>query len=211
MHGADATSHCPLPLRFDVARLCADLGAVDEALWQPHYQTRDHDGGWTVVSLRSISGMQEMAYSVPNAVERYANTPLLERCPYFCEVLDRFECPKTAARLMRLAPDAEIREHVDQDLRCEDGEVRLHIPVTTHPDVVFRLAGEPVEMAPGSCWYLDLTLPHAVANRSPVDRVHLVVDCMVNGWIDEQLRAGGWSPGPSREVAAAGPSVPTSP
>jgi len=35
-------------------------------------------------------------------------------------------------------------------------------------------------MAPGECWYLRLSDPHSVANRGTTDRVHLVVDAVVN-------------------------------
>jgi hypothetical protein len=31
-------------------------------------------------------------------------------------------------------------------------------------------------------WYLDLNLPHRVANRSAVNRIHLVVDCVIDEW-----------------------------
>jgi hypothetical protein len=39
-------------------------------------------------------------------------------------------------------------------------------------------------MALGECWYLDLRLTHRAANRSSVRRVHLVIDCKVNPWLE---------------------------
>jgi hypothetical protein len=38
-------------------------------------------------------------------------------------------------------------------------------------------------MAAGSSWYLRLSDPHSVANRGLTDRVHLVIDAVVNDWI----------------------------
>jgi hypothetical protein len=42
-------------------------------------------------------------------------------------------------------------------------------------------------MFSGEYWYLDFTLPHRVANRSDRSRIHLVIDCVVNPWLLEQL------------------------
>jgi hypothetical protein len=61
--------------------------------------------------------------------------------------------------------------------------VRVHIPVTTNEGVDFRLNGVRCPMAAGSSWYLRLADPHSVANRGPADRVHMVIDAVVNGWI----------------------------
>jgi hypothetical protein len=38
-------------------------------------------------------------------------------------------------------------------------------------------------MAPGSAWYLRLADPHRVVNRGTSDRVHLVIDAVVNDWM----------------------------
>ena len=42
-------------------------------------------------------------------------------------------------------------------------------------------------MAEGECWYLNFSLPHKVANNGDKDRIHLVVDCMLNHWLQTQL------------------------
>jgi len=34
-------------------------------------------------------------------------------------------------------------------------------------------------MNAGECWYLDVNSPHAVANHSDIDRIHLVIDCEI--------------------------------
>lgn len=63
--------------------------------------------------------------------------------------------------------------------------MRLHIPVVTNPAVDFRLNGVRCVMAAGTCWYLRLSDPHSVSNRGPADRVHLVIDAAVNGWLTD--------------------------
>jgi mannose-6-phosphate isomerase-like protein (cupin superfamily) len=115
------------------------------------------------------------------------DTPLLVRCEYFRRVLGTFQCPLQSARLMKLAPNSAIKVHTDHELAAERGTVRLHIPVTTNADVNFELNGTRVEMREGECWYLRLSDPHAVSNRGASDRVHLVLDALVNPWLLDQL------------------------
>ena len=174
-----------LPIGFDPARLAADLDAIAGAGWIAHFVTQNYEGDWSVIPLRAQAGARhpvQMIYSNPSAAA-FEDTPLLAAAPYFQAVLAAFACPLQAVRLMRLGPGARIKEHRDHDLCFEDGTVRLHIPVVTNAAVDFRLNGVRCVMAAGTCWYLRLSDPHAVANRGPVDRVHLVIDATVNGWL----------------------------
>lgn len=47
----------------------------------------------------------------------------------------------------------------------------------------FFLNGERVLMLAGECWYINANLPHKVENRGEANRVHLVVDCVVDDWL----------------------------
>jgi hypothetical protein len=49
--------------------------------------------------------------------------------------------PVTAVRFLRVRPRSVVKEHRDHQLRLEDGELRLHIPITTNPEVRFIVAG----------------------------------------------------------------------
>lgn len=178
-----------LPLAFDAAALRADLGRIAAGEWVPHFNTSYYQGDWSGVALRSVGGAATQLYPDPTAQGAYADTELLARCPALAAALGRFECELLSARLLRLGPGASIREHRDHKLGHEDGEVRVHVPVTTGPGVAFLHEGERVDMAPGEAWYLDLNRPHAVANHGDAERVHLVVDCVVNPWLDRQLGA----------------------
>ena len=42
-------------------------------------------------------------------------------------------------------------------------------------------------MNEGECWYLNVNRPHRVANHGTSDRIHLVIDCVVNDWLRELL------------------------
>jgi hypothetical protein len=172
-----------LPFSFDPHRLKADLTHIQLSEWVDHFNKSIYEGDWSGIALRSVGGEPMKLYPDPTATAVFADTTILARCPYYQTVLATLQCPLTAVRLLRLRAGSSIREHQDYRLGYEDGEVRLHIPVVTNPDVAFFLAGEYVQMAEGECWYLNVNLPHRVENQSNTDRIHLVIDCVVNDWL----------------------------
>lgn len=174
-----------LPLSFYPALLRRDLDALSATPWTAHFVEQNYEGDWSVIPLRCAAGETHpirMIYSDPTATT-FVDTPMLAACPYFREVIAAFACPVRNVRLMRLTPGSIIKEHTDLDLGVEGGEARVHIPVTTSPDVEFLLNRTRVQMKPGETWYLRLSDPHAVANRGTSDRVHLVLDLMVDDWL----------------------------
>lgn len=180
-----------LPFDFDPARLQADLGALDGG-WIDHFVRQNYTGSWTVLPLRHTAGATHPVmtiYTDPNATE-FVDGPLLAQAPYLRAVLAAFRCPLQAVRLMRLTPGSRIKPHYDHDLAAERGTARIHVPVTTNRHVEFLLNGTPVAMAPGEAWYLRLADTHAVANRGTTDRVHLVIDCVINDWLRMMLVQG---------------------
>jgi len=187
-----------LPLNFDPARLAADLATLSDIPWTAHFVQQNYEGDWSVIALRAPQGAQhpiQMILSNPG-VSEYVDTPFLAHAPYFQAVLAQLECPLLAVRLMRLGPGSVIKEHSDHDLSFEQGTVRLHIPVVTNELVDFRLNGTRCVMPAGSTWYLRLSDVHSVANRGTTDRVHMVIDATVNGWVKDLLtRAMGTESG----------------
>jgi len=177
-----------LPLTFEASRLQADLGRVWQGEFIPHFNKAYYQGDWSVVPLRSIGGRSDQIYPDPTRTDEFQDTELLARCDYVREVLAQIHCPLQAVRFLRLAAGSVIREHRDFRLGFEDGEVRLHIPVVTNPDVEFIIDGRRVVMAEGECWYNNFNQPHSVANRGTADRIHLVIDCGVSEWLGALLR-----------------------
>jgi len=178
-----------LPLSFDVGAMTADLAALQNADWTEHFVKQNYSGDWSVIPLRAPAGETHpirMIYSDPSAKE-WVDTPWLERSPHLRHVIESFQCPVTAVRLMRLAPGSCIHEHHDHDLMAESGVARIHVPITTNPGVSFLLNGDPVAMAAGEAWYLRLADPHAVRNEGSSDRVHLVLDVVVDAWLERML------------------------
>lgn len=174
-----------LPLDFDPVRLKADLARLQPGEWVPHFNTSYYEGDWSGIALRAVGGRAGQLYPDPTATADFADTPILARCLYFRDVLAAFHCPLTSVRLLKLAARSSIREHSDYKLGFEDGEMRVHVPVVTNLDVAFFLAGDQVIMREGEAWYLNLNLRHRVENHSDTDRIHLVIDCVVNDWMRE--------------------------
>lgn len=195
------------PLHFDPARLAADLAQVRPEEWQPHFNARDYEGEWSGVALRAAGGDAARLYSAPNgALDAVIDTPVLARCPYFREVLAQFACPVRSARLLRLHAGSIIREHRDDQLGLEHGEVRIHVPIATNPDVAFFVNGRRLPMGLGEAWYVNVSLPHRVNNPGASHRVHLVIDCIANDWLRALM------PPPSEDTEAnATADVPRSP
>lgn len=177
-----------LPLDLSAGRLREDLARIEPENWVPHFNREYYEGDWSAVPLRSLGGAPRKIYTDPTR-DDFADTAILERCPYIAGVLHGFRCPLRAARFLRLAAGSRIREHTDGYLGFEDGQVRIHVPVATNPQVEFFLDGRQIVMQEGEAWYLNFNLPHRLYNGGATDRVHLVIDCQVNEWIRELLTA----------------------
>jgi quercetin dioxygenase-like cupin family protein len=183
-----------LPLEFDAGALAAEVLALPSESWIPHFNRSVYEGEWGGVPLRSVGGAPRL-YPNPAAQEPYADTAVLDQCPECNRVLEQFHSPLRSVRLLALAPGAVIKEHTDYRLAWEDGEVRIHVPVITAPEVEFWLNGSRVDMAAGTAWYLNLSEPHRVENRSERDRIHLVIDSIVDDWLTDLMRGALGSDG----------------
>lgn len=181
-----------LPLAFDPAPLAAELVAFGEADWIRHFVHSNYEGNWSVIPLRAAAGETHPVRMIGThpLAERFVDTFYLQRAPALQALLAGLACPLKAVRLMRLTPGSRILEHDDHDPDAANGTARLHLPITSNDGVEFLLNRRPVPMRPGELWYLRLSEPHAVANRGPTDRVHLVIEARLNGWLLDLLGEG---------------------
>jgi hypothetical protein len=178
-----------LPVRIPIRQLKQEISSLTSS-WYPHFNTKQYEGSWTVLSLRSPAG--EIARIIPETRDGqcYADTSLMKACPTIEKLVDQLQCPVMAVRLMNLTAGSIIKEHRDHDLAFEKGEARLHIPVFTNPLVRFCVNRQQVLLREGECWYVNVNLPHSVTNQGIEDRVHLVIDCVVNDWLKELFAQG---------------------
>lgn len=177
-----------LPLSIDLAALQQEVDAL--AGWQSHFNTRHYTGNWSALSLRAPGGQAGQIIPDARNQQAYADTGLLSDCPYLRGWLSALDCELLSVRLLNLAAGAHIKEHRDHELCFEQGEARLHIPVHTNLKVFFYINNEQILMEGGSCWYVNANLSHRVSNEGPTDRIHLVIDCVVNDWLRDLFRRG---------------------
>jgi hypothetical protein len=107
--------------------------------------------------------------------------PALNVCPGLAGAIAGQPSRVLDACLKLLGPGGFVHEHRDLTGASPLGVVRLHVPIVTHPDVEFYVSGMRLFLRAGEAWILDTSYRHRVANRSPVQRVHLVVDMELDG------------------------------
>lgn len=182
---AAGSAHDPvavrLPRTYDVQLLQRDLEALQEVrrAAQPGPY---HKGEWTGIALYSMGGKQSVFPSAAGT-DHYQETEELGRAAYMRQILNELECPKEVVRILFLPPGGHIKDHFDFHTSFQFGLLRLHIPIVTHPDVVFTIDGQRMKWNAGELWYGDFSKIHSVKNDSQIVRVHMVIDVQINDFI----------------------------
>ena len=183
------------PMRFDVERMMAELGLLENDSWLAHYDKKISNG-WTAVPLVSQDGSLAGPDSQrAGPYSRYKRTPVVEGLPYFRAILDAFDCPQGRVRLSKLLPHTIIRPH--RDICAEAAsvvfdQVRLHIPIITNPHVLFMVGRQTFRLRAGRLYYVDFTRRHWVRNDGTEPRVHLILDLRMNDFIRRLFPALGF-------------------
>lgn len=181
-----AIKYIRLPFTFSEEKLVSELNALTHQ-WVQHFNKAHYEGDWSALPLRSVNGSLTNVLPENNNQGAFMNTVLMEQCPYIKSIIAQFPCEHKATRLLKLMPGAVIKEHKDNGLCFEEGEARIHIPITTNPQLEFYLDNERIIVKPGECWYMNFNLPHRITNNGSTARVHLVLDIMVNDAIREMF------------------------
>ncbi|MEQ1700660.1 MAG: TIGR03032 family protein [Ilumatobacteraceae bacterium] len=190
------TTFIRLALRVDATRLAAEVAALPEDAWVPHPEGAP---GNTCVPLVAARGnADDQATTGP-----MAPTPTLANMPYTRAVLAALGAPIGRSRLMRIEAEGHLGLHVDTNRYWQE-HFRVHVPVVSHPDVLFTCEQEAVHMALGEVWVFDTWRRHGVENPAEFARIHLVIDTVGSSalWarIDEGASHG-------RDGEAIGPVV----
>lgn len=162
--------------------------------WVDHVNKQDYQGGWDVLPLRCQRQHLNahpilQGFSIADG-DDWENLPVLNQCPTIESIFNQLQCPIKAARLMRLKAGAEIKPHRDEGLSMEFGEARVHVPIHTSTAVSFIVDNKTISMRAGELWYFNADQVHEVYNRGAEDRINLVIDCVANEWLCEQIRLG---------------------
>ena len=178
-----------LSLQFDPLGLQEDYSRIGTGEWVAHFNTHYFSGDWSGIPLHAQPNSRSPLL-VGKEPSDYDPSGIKKLYPHLNTVIEAFQCPLRSVRLLKLSAGSIIREHQDYDLGYESGEVRIHVPVLTNPQVEFYLDNKRIVMNSGECWYLDLHRPHRVYNRGSTDRIHLVVDCVLNDWLRDIITNG---------------------
>ncbi len=182
-----------LPMTFDVAKLQAEVKTISQSEFV-YYK---------VIQLRAPAFMVDTSIPQPPPTGDFADgswtdwldTKALKDSPYLSSVIDTFRqhTKVTLVRLLRLAPEAVVKEHTDPTLGLEvhKSVIRLTIPIFAAENVEFYLNDTMVPMEAGECWYLRLTDPHRVVNPGPSERINLTIDMIPNDWVRSLILGDG--------------------
>lgn len=178
-----ATEFVKLPLLFDVERLQHEVAQFAEDEWLGH--TTGYAGN-LAIPLVSLHGEFNDAVHGP-----MRPTAALARCEYIQQIMAGFNEVFGRSRLMRLDGSHDVPPHVDVNYHWFN-HVRIHIPVTTTPDVLFYCGKQHVHMAAGECWIFDTWSEHTVKNQGANTRVHLVLDITGSARFWNLVEQGEW-------------------
>ena len=173
-----------LPFHFDASRIKAELEQFAKSEYYDIYNPS--------VTLETLWSKK---FIVPEGTPYtdivFKPNEALKKCPYLLSVFETFDCRVETFRIHSLEAGASIRPHYDVGFSYELGKVRLHVPIQTNDGVEILLEGEQVKMKEGECWYCNFNLLHEVHNRGEEERVHLIIDCIVDDWVKEVFEKGG--------------------
>ena len=190
-------SFARLPCELDLASLQLEVEYLLQQQWVDHVNKNDYQGGWDVLPLRC----QRQHMNAHPVLQGFAiaegddweNLPVIKQCPTIESIFNQLQCPIKAARLMRLKAGAEIKPHRDNELSIKFGEARVHVPIHTSTAVSFIVDHKTIPMRAGELWYFNADQVHEVYNHGVEDRINLVIDCVANDWLCEQIRLGACS------------------
>ena len=75
----------------------------------------------------------------------------------------------------------------------KSGHAHLHIPILTNEDVRIFIDDGPVFFGAGECWYMNAEYPHSLEDLGKTPRIHLIIDCIVNPWLETIFTESGYT------------------
>ncbi len=161
----------------DAAQIGTIIGACHEDRWHEHtfrqtiYPGATHQDTQTIFVKYKGHGRKIFDEPLFDALQ-----PLLKR---FKRTFRNFygieRVPIRRVIFTRLPAKKGIPKHRDSG-RFLEHHRRIHIPIVTHPDVMF-LAGDAWQhLAAGTMYELNNQRTHAVRNPTEIDRIHMIVD-----------------------------------
>ena len=158
-----------LPLRFEVARASAEIGALPQELWGSRAGRVDVHNPAQAIFLR---GHAPAEGDLP-VEDREA----LGRLPFLRELITKVIPAQPMRCLLAMLPaGAVIAPHIDQ-ADYFSKTIRLHFPIVTNAQVWMYCSGLNYHMAAGEIWALNNSSGHGVVNADASHaRLHMICD-----------------------------------
>lgn len=183
-----------LALRFDAARLAAEVAALPSEYWGTA-------GGRVGVHLRAESVFLR-GYAPAEGNRPIEDRPALAQVPYARNIIyGQIPAPPLRCLLARLPAGAAIAPHIDRAPYFSQ-TVRLHVPIVTHEHAYMVCAGRCYVMRAGELWALNNSAQHGVWNADESRaRTHLICDFLPTAALHALIATG------EKELGAQRPDV----
>ena len=177
----------------DITRLREKVLALPDSVWDEQNASKPNRfetlGSTRHIVFRFLPKLSDWreAYDLPIWDEwREVLEPVLEQATADYRY-ERGAIPRVM--LARLSAGGMIAAHRD-DSRSAKWPHKIHVPITTNPDVVFFVGGTFVKLEEGVAVELNNMDVHSVENRGTTDRVHLIfeyfdLDQPEPAWVNE--------------------------
>ena len=133
-----------LPFQFDPEPILEELSQIPEGEWQ------DNPLGFSGIdSLILVSSQGKDTHSTYSEMKA---TPRLKRLPKIRQLISLFNAPLGATRVMRLAPGAKVKSHVDTHYYWRH-RLRIHLVLQTHPDAIFGCRDQIQHLPAGQIYF----------------------------------------------------------
>lgn len=95
-----------------------------------------------------------------------------------------YDAKVVRCEIVKMHGNSHIQSHVD------GGEFlylarRIHIPLTTHPEITFTILNHSLNMEVGKWYEINNSLPHSVDNPTSTERIHIIVDLIFNNLLEK--------------------------
>jgi hypothetical protein len=116
-------------------------------------------------------------------IEDFHKTPNFKIFQLSSIIEEKMKCKIKNLMFYAMLPGGDIPPHRDMVGNVGLGGLRLHVPIITNEKVNFIVDGQKVIMSQGELWALDTSYTHSVSNFGNNNRIHLVMDVIVNDWV----------------------------
>lgn len=169
-----------LPLRFDAARLAAEIDALPEEGWER--------GGPGPVVLATVDSNYVIGFQSDTRPCPPVDRPTLLKLPYLRELLrETIPAEATRARIACMYPESVIPIHRDPQ---REGTIRLSLQVSAEGEQRFFANGLWYQMAPGEIWAIYNAGPHGIHNFGHRKRTTVVADYLPSEELVDLVAAG---------------------